>query len=99
MKKADEEIDIEDLSIIYSIASGIEADKDRKGNVISGSRKAKIEKYVESLRMSAAEKYLVMGYLGYKCRNGADKVKAYVSRLNLTKDEKARLMEYCGYAA
>ena len=94
-----EAIDIEDLAIIYSIASGIEADKDRKGNVISGSRKAKIEKYVESLRMSSAEKYLVMGYLGYKCKNGADKVKAYVSRLNLTKDEKARLMEYCGYAA
>ena len=94
-----EAIDIEDLAIIYSIASGIEADKDRKGNVISGSRKAKIEKYVESLRMSAAEKYLIMGYLGYKCKNGADKVKAYVSRLNLTKDEKDRLMEYCGYAA
>ena len=94
-----EAIDIEDLAIIYSIASTIEADKDRKGNAIAGSRKAKIEKYVESLRMSAAEKYLIMGYLGYKCKNGEDKVKAYVGRLNLTNDEKQKLIEYCGYVA
>ncbi|MBR2474158.1 MAG: hypothetical protein IKB51_03920 [Clostridia bacterium] len=94
-----EAIDIEKLAIIYAIASGIEADKDRKGNAIAGSRKAKIEKYVESLRMSAAEKYLIMGYLGYKCKNGEAQVKAYVNRLRLSKDEKLRLMEYCGYAA
>ena len=94
-----EALDIEQLAIIYAIASGIEADKDRKGNAIAGSRKAKIEKYVESLRMSAAEKYLIMGYLGYKCKNGEAQVKAYVNRLRLSKDERARLMEYCGYAA
>ena len=49
--------------------------------------------------MTAAEKYLVMGYLGYICKNGEAQVKAYVNRLKLTKEEKARLMEYCGYAA
>ena len=94
-----EAIDIEHLAIIYAIASGIEGDKDRKGNVISGSRKAKIEKYVQSLRLTAAEKYLIMGYLGYKCKNGEAQVKAYVNRLKLTRDEKKKLLEYCGYAA
>ena len=94
-----EALDIEQLAIIVGIAGTIEADKDRKGNVISGSRKAKLEKYVESLPLKAAQKYMIMGYLGYKNKNGEAQVKAYINRLKLTKDEKAQLLEYSGYAA
>ncbi len=94
-----EAMDIEQLAIIVGIASTIEADVDRKGNVISGSRKAKLEKYVQSLPLKAAQKYMIMGYLGYKNKNGEAQVKAYINRLSLTKDERAQLLEYSGYAA
>lgn len=94
-----EAMDIEQLAIIVGIAQTIEADVDRKGNVISGSRKAKLEKYVQSLPLKAVQKYMIMGYLGYKNKNGEAQVKAYINRLSLTKDEKAQLLEYSGYAA
>ena len=68
-------------------------------NPNAGSKKAKIERYIQSLGISAAEKYMMMGYLGYKCTNGARAVKGYINRLPLTKAEKERLYEYCGYAA
>ena len=94
-----EAMDIEQLAIIVAYARSIEADKDRSGNSVAGSKKAKIERYIQSLGISAAEKYMIMGYLGYKCTNGASTVKGYINRLSLTKAEKERLYEYCGYAA
>ena len=69
-----------------------------RGEVVK-TRKEQIEEYVESLPFKAAQKYMIMGYLGYKNKNGEAQVKAYISRLSLTKDEKAQLLEYCGYAA
>lgn len=93
-----EAMDIEQLAIIVAYARSIEADKDRFGNSIAGSKKAKIERYIQSLGISAAEKYMMMGYLGYKCTNGVSTVKGYINRLSLTKAEKERLYEYCGYA-
>jgi hypothetical protein len=93
-----EAMDIEQLAIIVAYARSIEADKDRSGNSIAGSKKAKIERYIQSLGISAAEKYMMMGYLGYKCTNGASVVKGYINRLPLTKAEKERLYEYCGYS-
>lgn len=94
-----EAMDIEQLAIIVAYARSIEADTDRSGKPIAGSKKAKIERYIQSLGISAAEKYMMMGYLGYKCSNGASAVKGYINRLPLTKAEKERLYEYCGYAA
>jgi hypothetical protein len=94
-----EAMDIEQLAIIVAYARSIEADKDRSGNSISGSKRTKIESYIQSLGISAAEKYMIMGYLGYKCTNGASVVKGYINRLSLTKAEKERLYQYCGYAA
>lgn len=94
-----EAMDIEQLAIIVAYARSLEADTDRTGKPIAGSKKAKIERYIQSLGISAAEKYMMMGYLGYKCTNGASVVKGYINRLNLTKAEKERLYEYCGYSA
>ena len=94
-----EALDIEKLALIIATARAIEGDKDRNGKTISGSKKLKIVKYIESLRMSAAEKYMLMGYLGYKNKNGETVVRSYINRLNLTKAEKTRLLEYSGYAA
>lgn len=92
-------IDISSLAIIVATARGFEADTDKKGKVISGSRKAKVQGYVNSLGLKAAQKYMIMGYLGYSNKNGASQVRSYIQRLRLSKSEKEKLYEYSGYAA
>lgn len=92
-------IDISSLAIIVATARGFEADTDKKGKVVSGSRKAKVQGYVNSLGLKAAQKYMIMGYLGYSNKNGASQVRSYIQRLRLSKSEKEKLYEYSGYAA
>lgn len=92
-------IDISSLAIIVATARNIEADTDKKGNIISGSRKKKVQTYINSLGLKAAQKYMIMGYLGYSNKNGQQQVKSYIQRLSLTKSEKEKLYEYSGYAA
>ena len=90
-------IPIEELALIIKTARAIESDKDKEGNTISGSRKRKVQDYISKLNLSAAEKYMVMGYLGYKNAVGKSKVKIYIQRLNMTRAEKEALLKYCGY--
>lgn len=92
-----EAIDIEKLALISASANSIKADTDKNGKQISGSRKKKIQEYVNSLKMKAVEKYMVMGYLGYSNIYGENQVKAYINRLKLSKDEKSLLLGYSGY--
>jgi hypothetical protein len=93
-----EAIDMDKLALIVATAREIKSDYDSAGKAISGTRLVKIEAYVESLKLKAAQKYMVMGYLGYKNKNGEDKVRAYISGLpKLSKAEKEKLMEYAGY--
>lgn len=92
-----EAIDIEKLAIIIATANALTADLDKKGNVISGTRKRKVQAYINSLKLSAAQKYMIMGYLGYTNVNGEGQVKAYINRLKLTKSEKEKLLKYSGY--
>ena len=94
-----EAIDIEKLAIIIAMARSLEADKDKDGKAIAGSKKRKVEQLVASLKLTAAQKYMVMGYLGYTNKNGKAQVEGYISRLKLTKDEKTALLKYSGYAA
>ena len=94
-----EAIDIEKLAIIIATARAIEADKDKSGKAIGGSKKRKVQTFVNSLRLSAAEKYMVMGYLGYANANGESQVKAHIGKLNLSKSEKEKLLGYSGYRA
>jgi hypothetical protein len=95
-----EAIDMDKLALIIATARGIKADVGANGKAINGSRLAKIEAYVESLKLKAAQKYMVMGYLGYRNKNGEDKVRAYISTLSaLSKEEKRLLLEFSGYAA
>ena len=94
-----EAIDIEKLAIIVATANSLKADLDKKGVAISGTRKAKIQSYVNSLQLKAVEKYMIMGYLGYKNTKGEIQVKAYINRLSLTKAEKEKLLAYSGYAS
>lgn len=90
-------IPIEELVLIIQQARAIESDKDKNGKTVAGSKKKKVQAFVAKQNLTAAEKYLVMGYLGYKNAVGENKVKSYIQRLNLTKSEKEALLKYCGY--
>ena len=95
-----ETIDMHKLALIIATARSIKADVNANGKAINGSRLAKIESYVESLKLKAAQKFMVMGYLGYKNKNGEDKVRAYINTLSrLSREEKQALLIYSGYAA
>ena len=92
-------VDVEVLAILSARANAMEADKDKNGKAIAGSKKDKIVKLVSSLDLTAAQKYAVMAFLGYKNVHGAEQVSAAIDRSDLSKAEKEKLYAYCGYAA
>ena len=70
--------DIAKLALIVAQARLLAADKDESGRAINGSKKAKIQAYINSLNLSAAEKYMIMGYLGYSNTYGEALVQRYL---------------------
>lgn len=94
-----EAIDIEKLAIIVATARQIAADTDKNGKALNGTRKAKIQVYINSLRLTASQKYMIMGYLGYSNTKGESQVKSYINTLPMSKTEKAQLLKWSGYAA
>lgn len=95
-----EAIDMAKLALVVATARGIKADVDASGKAINGSRLAKIEKYVAKLNLRAAQKYMVMGYLGYVNTKGEDVVRSYINSIAaLSREEKRALLAYSGYNA
>lgn len=92
-----EAVDVAKIAIAYGQAAEMTADVDRKGNTISGTKKAKIQSLVNGLRLTAAQKYILMGYLGYKNANGENVVKGYIRSLGLTQEQQNELLEMSGY--
>ena len=92
-----EAIPVERLALIAAQAAGIKADLNKDGKPISGSRMHKIEALLESLDLRAAQKYMMMGYLGYKNKNGREIVERHIRTLGLSKAEQAELLEMSGY--
>lgn len=78
------------LAMVVAQASVLSADEE-------GTLKAKLQAYISSLNVSAAQKYMLMGYLGYKNKNGEAQVKSYINRLSLTKEQKESLFKMSGY--
>lgn len=64
---------------------------------MKGDKKLKIQQLINRLDISTAQKYMLIGLLGYRNKNGAGQVKAYINRLDLSREEKQRLYEYSGY--
>lgn len=85
----------EKLAIIIAEAGEIKADVDKSGKAVSGSRRAKVAAFVAKLRLSAAQKYMVFAYLGYKTTNADAEVRRYVDGLGLGKVEREELLGYC----
>jgi hypothetical protein len=46
--------------------SKIESDKDKDGNTITGSRKKKVQKYIQGLKLTAQQKNILLYLAGYK---------------------------------
>ena len=82
---------------IYFDAQDISADYDADGNVISGSKKQKVTKYVKSLKLTSTQKYMVMGLLGYKNANGEMQVRSYLRSKGYYGNELSTIMKMCGY--
>ena len=92
--------DIGKLALIVAQARLLMADKDDSGRSINGTKKAKIQSYINSLNLSAAEKYMIMGYLGYSNTYGEAQVQRYLRGIRgLTSTQRQLLLEYSGYAA
>ena len=94
-------IDVETLAVAYSYCNSIEADTDRKGNSVVGSRKKKVVKYLNSLRISAAEKYIILGYLGYSPVNDGARILItnYARRSGADKVEVSEILKTCNIAS
>ena len=92
-----EAIPVERLALIAAQAANIKADLNKDGKPISSSRMHKIEALLESLDLRAAQKYMMMGYLGYTNKNGRDIVERHIRTLGLSKTEQEELLEMSGY--
>ena len=66
------------IFIYLARISSLAADTDSNGNAINGSRKKKVETYVDGLPLSSLHKYLLMLLAGYKLGDiGKNKVAGY----------------------
>ena len=90
-------INPEVLAVVLAACGEITADVGKDGKVVAGSKRKKVEAFVESLKLKAAQKYMIMGALGYKNKKGKEKVLAYVNGLGLSKSEREAIMGYSGY--
>lgn len=89
-------------SRLYLIGSAVPIEELAKAAAVASSyagseRKEKITAYVKRLNLTAVQKYMIMGYFGYKNKNGEQAVKLYISRMGLSKADKSRLLKYAGY--
>lgn len=93
-------VPVEVLAMAVAQAAVISADKNSAGNAISGTKKAKIQRFIQSMRLTAAQKYMLMGYLGYSNVNGENQVRSYINTLHeLSRNQKLQLLKLSGYAA
>ena len=86
-------IGAENASIYLTEINDIEADKDKKGNVTT-TRKEKVHKYIESLKLSKEQKYILMYLAGYTPTEGGKKyVENYLRKNGFTAKELEKLWD------
>ena len=98
----------DDYYVYYFGTKGIQSDKDKNGNTISGSKKKKVLQVIDTLKVSTEQKLMILAANGYNLGNndikGVSKEAAYGKLLkyilnskNLTKAEKEALAKMCGF--
>ena len=58
-----------ELFVYLTEIGSIEGDKDKQGNAISGSRKSKIIKYLQSKGVTGSKQEIILEILGYSTKN------------------------------
>lgn len=92
-------IDYNELYYYYFSQKDLENDKDKQGNVIAGSKKQKVLKLVNELKVNKNQKLLLLAASGYSVGDRTTKIKLarYITSLKASKEEKADLAEMCGF--
>ncbi len=79
------------------VTKGIESDKDKNGNAISGSKKEKIIAAVNKTKATEGKKLLYIASLGYKLSaDDAKKLCKYLNSLSISTSSKKKIAELCG---
>lgn len=81
-------INATDLVVFLTEIGNIESDKDKKGNTIQGSRKEKVQKYIQGLKLTAQQKYILSYLAGYSpTDNGKSAISKYLKNNGYTQKE------------
>lgn len=81
-------INATDIVVYLTDIGNIESDTDKKGNVIQGSRKEKVQKYIQGLKLTAQQKYILSYLAGYApTDNGKSAVAKYLKGNGYTSKE------------
>lgn len=73
------------------------SDKDKNGKTISGSKKKKIIKYINSMNISAVNKAILIKFNNYSVEGYDKMIINYINSQNLTKEEKSKILTELGY--
>jgi hypothetical protein len=95
------------MALLYLSTRGIESDKDKDGNAIAGSKRAKTVAAITAMNISKAEKVLLIYAKGYSYKDGdvsgmteTDAKKLllkYILSLKVTSVRKAEIATLCGF--
>lgn len=96
------------MAIAKALKKGTSSDTDKKGSIITGSKRKKIIGAIRQMQLSDEQKLLLLCSLGYSIQDGdivgMDTSKAkrrllsyILRRRDLTQEEKAELAQMCGF--
>lgn len=101
-------VDIASLSVIFAGISEITSDKNSNGATITGSKKAKVIRYLLTQKLTDEQALIILAYHGYTIKDkeyrglSEKQIKTKLLRYILglksaTQAEKAKLAELCGF--
>jgi hypothetical protein len=101
-------IKAETLALFYVNTKGIDSDKDKDGNTVSGSKRKKVVTSIKQMNVSPEQKLLLICASGYSLQdndlpgmsaeNAKKRLLKYILNLNgVTQEEKMFLAQICGF--
>lgn len=84
---------VDDYLMVKGFTAPLRADKDENGKSISGSKKAKLQAFIDSSSMSNEQKLFFFAQEYKISGSDAQTVRIYIEGLNTTDDVKAKLLE------
>ena len=91
-------VDYDKLYYYYFVTKGLTSDVDKRGNVVSGSKKKKVIAEINKLGVTVDQKLLLIAAKGYSL-SSAEKRRLlnYILKLKTTKEKRIELAELCGF--